>query len=131
MYSSYRGLNMKQINLSIARLLARIPSALPLGMAEFDKWVDEIIALLPKGLENVPKDDIKFVIASAVQRLGQAERWVSKHYFVCLLHKAAASQLAGQIFTDIKDKQKAALAAQQAEVTAPPVVATNAQTPQT
>lgn len=93
----------------IQRLLSYVPSRLPVGMGEFHTWANSIIRLLPKGLENVPDDDKKFVMASAIQRLDPTSNYKSKIYFVKLLHKAAASQIAGQVFVEIKEKQKAAL----------------------
>lgn len=115
---------MKLIN----RLLSYIPTALPLGLTEFETWSESIIALLPKGMTNVPTDDLKFVLASAIQHLGQNRSYVPKSYFVSLAHKAAASQVAGQVFYNIKQKQieAAEKAKQDAEATAQAQVA-NAQ----
>lgn len=116
----YIGANM------IKHLLSYIPHRLPVGMSEFHSWSESIIRLLPSGLENVPDDDKKFVIASAIQRLDPTANYKPKRYFVKLLHKAAASQIAGQIFVEIKEKQKAALEVtkveQPTEVTASQVV---------
>lgn len=107
-------------------ILSYLPSKLPVGMAEFNTWADSIINLLPAGLEGVPTDDKKFVIASTVQRLDPSSNYKPKVYFVKILHSAAAKQVAGQVFLEIKERQKAALEAtkanQPAEVTASQVV---------
>ena len=119
----------------VKQLLAYFPTKLPLGMTEFETFSKSVIELLPPGLDNVPADDKKFVIASAIQRLDPTTNAKAKIYFVKLLTKAAASQVAGQVFLDIKEKQKAVeaeRAAKQAEVTAQtaapecPTVNTNA-----
>lgn len=94
----------------IKRILSRLSSPLPVGMVEFEEWSDAIIELLPKGLESVPREDKQFVLASSIQHLGQNKSRVPLHYFVSLMHKAASSQIAGQIFTNIKEAQKTRLA---------------------
>ena len=122
------------MKLLFKRLLSFIPVGLPDGMAAFELWADSIIELLPEGLANVPKDDKYFVLASAVQHLGQTQAYMPKHHFVKLMRKAAASQVASQVFLNIKAKQQEAakaaeLAAQQpVEVTTSPV-APNVENP--
>lgn len=106
------------MKLLIKRILSYIPSNLPLGVAEFEAWSSSIIELLGPGLESVPKDDMQFVLASAIQHLGQTQSSVPKNHFVRLVRKAAASQVAGQVFVNIKEKQKAAQEAKLAEATA-------------
>lgn len=94
------------MRLCIKRILSRLPTPLPVGMTEFETWSDSIIELLPKGLEAIPREDKQFVLASSIQHLGQNKNKVPKHYFISLMHKAAASQVAGQVFTNIKEAQK-------------------------
>lgn len=116
------------MKLCIKRLLSYIPSNLPLGVAEFETWSTSIIDLLGEGLANVPKDDMQFVLASSIQHLGATKSSVPKNYFVRLVRKAAASQVAGQVFVNIKEKQKAAQEAKLAEATANTLQAANGET---
>lgn len=100
-------------------LLSYIPTALPTGIPEFEVWAAKIIALLPKGLDSVPENDKKFVLASAIQHLPQARARVPNRYFINLLHKAAASQVASQVFLNVKEAQRIAEEAKKlAEATA-------------
>lgn len=97
------------------KLLALLPSKLPVGVQEFDSWAKDIIALLDKGLQEVPVDQVKFALASIIMHLGSTTKTKSKAYFVACLHKTAANQVASQVFQDIKvaqlEAQKAAEAA--------------------
>jgi hypothetical protein len=116
---------MSTLRLFLNHLLSYIPTPLPLGMPQYDTWVKSIEGLLPEALSKVPLDDKKFVLASAIQRLGPVQSRVSKQYFVRLLIKAAATQVASQVFMDVKERQAAVelAAKQQAEATANQVVA--------
>jgi len=96
------------MKLLLKNLASYVPTPLPTGMAAFDTWADSVIELLGPGFENVPKDDKRYVLASAIQHLGATQSSVQKRHFVRLLRKAAASQVAGQIFMDIKIKQQEA-----------------------
>lgn len=96
------------------RFLGLFPSAVPVGLTEFHAWSDSIIATA--GLDTVPAEDQKFVIASLLLHLGPAEAYKPREYFVRSLRKAAASQIASQVFSDIKraqeERMKAAIAPQ-------------------
>lgn len=111
------------MKLQLKRLLSYLPSALPTGITEFENWADSIIELLPPGLDAVPRDDKKYVLASSIQHLGATKCRMPKNYFISVLHKAASSQVAGQVFVTIKENsdkaRQAALEAQKlAEATA-------------
>lgn len=86
--------------------MSYFPTRLPLGMAESDTFVDSIIELLGPGLEKVPKDDIRFVIATNITHLGPKAFKVSKNHFVQVIRTAAAKQIAGQMFQDVKKRQQ-------------------------
>jgi hypothetical protein len=90
------------------KLLSLFPQTLPVGIAEFEVWADSIIGLLGKGFEAVPRDDLHFVIATIIMHLGPQRSLVPKNYFVRSLRKGAANQVAGQVFSNIKEKQKVA-----------------------
>lgn len=109
------------MKLLLKRLLSYLPSRLPVGMSEFDTWSSAIIALTGPIADN---DSLRFALASQIMHQGAAKGSIPKSFFVNSLRKAAANQVASQVFQDIKikqqDAQKAALEAAQptAEVTA-------------
>lgn len=104
----------------IKKALSYLPTKLPTGMTEFDTWSDSIIELAGAFASS---DSMKFVLADMIQRLGSSKSskygtmfgYVPKHHFVLGLTSAAAKQIAGQVFFDLKTKQQAR---QQAEATA-------------
>lgn len=99
--------------LKIKRLLNKvlfaIPSKLPVGMAEFDAWADSIIDTydLPAG---VPKDQFKFVLADHVINTNSNTFLISRFKFAIALRMAASKQIAGAVFTQIKEDQKRLMA---------------------
>ena len=114
---------MKQL---LARFLSFFPTPLPLGMTAYATWQEDVIALIGPIADA---DSLKFCVASEVLRVGPAVNSVSKNYFVRRVRAGAAKQIAGAVFTQIKEKQQtlqreaqqAALAAQKAvEVTPAP-----------
>lgn len=112
----------------IKRLLSLFPSKLPVGRTAFSKWVDDIVELSGPLAD---RDSMEFVLSSAIQHASSNRGYVPKNYFVNTLIKAAANQVAAQVFQDIKIKQqkavedqKAAELAKQAEVTAIPEAVT-------
>jgi hypothetical protein len=104
-------------------LLSLIPRRLPVGITEFHAWADRIIARAGK---IASEDSMKFVLATELIRLEKRVRSISDSFFVNTLHVAAAKQVGGAMFQEIKAKQ----AAQQTvtEVTAPTSGAENAKT---
>lgn len=94
---------MKQL---INKLRSYLPEPLPVGLAEFHKYADSIIELSGKFADE---DSLKFAICSMIMHAGEAKGYLPKQYFVKRLRKVAANQVAGQVFTDIKEKQKVAL----------------------
>lgn len=121
---------MKQINRLLKLLLAFIPTALPVGRAGFDAWADSIIFITG---EYADKDSMKWAMASMIQHAGSTRGYIPKMFFILSLRKAAANQIAAQVFQDIKLKQEEAKkaadeAAKQAEATAPPAVVDETKT---
>lgn len=111
----------------IARIRANFKRNLPVGMAEFHKWADRIIAL---GGKYADEDSLKFALASQIIHMDAKLAAVPDKVFVNLLRKAAANQVASQFFQEIKAKQAQKLADEQAakaaaEVTATPVPETS------
>lgn len=87
-----------------------VPRKLPTGMAEFEKFTDDVISL---GLPTKDRDSVQWVISSAIQHSSKTK--LSKQHFVQLINKSAANQVASQVFLDIKNRQ---LEKQKAEATA-------------
>ena len=84
-----------------ARILSYLPTSLPVGMTEFDKWSDSVIALSP--LPN--NSSSKFTVAVMIPHLDSTTARKPKAYFVRALHKAAANQIAYSIIQELKAKQ--------------------------
>lgn len=100
------------MKLHLDRLLSLIPRRLPVGMTEFHIWADRIISLSGQFADS---DSMKFALASQVMHLGAQRSSVPDRYFVNSMRKAAANQVASQVFQDIKTRQ---LEKAQAEATA-------------
>lgn len=94
------------------------PQKLPVGLTEFNSWAANIIEIT--GAFADP-DSMKFAIASNILHLPPNRSSVSTQFFVRSLRKAAANQVASQVFQDIKNKQQeeAKAAATQSQVAAP------------
>lgn len=103
------------MRLALKRLLSHLPTYLPVGVTEFQSWSRDIIELSGKFADE---DSMRFALASQVLHLGAQKSSVPKHFFVCSMRKAAANQVASQVFQDIKQKQIEAAQKQQAEATA-------------
>lgn len=93
---------MQKFKLILKKLMSLFPTALPVGMAEFNTWSESIIELSGKYADE---DSMKYAIATMIMNLGPQRSHVSKNFFVRSLRKAAANQVAGQVFYDIKTKQ--------------------------
>lgn len=93
--------------------LSYVPRHLPVGMSEFEAWSNRII--LQSGQFADP-DSMKFALASQIMHLAPQRSLVPDQYFIRSMRKAAANQVASQVFQDIKNKQIEAQ--KQAEVTA-------------
>lgn len=93
-------------------LLSYLPSPLPVGRAEFETWSNAIIDLAGPYADPA---SMKYALASNVMHMKHDVGSVPKAYFVKVLRKAAANQVASQVFVDIKEAQlEAAKAAQEA-----------------
>ncbi len=110
----------------INKLLQRIPRKLPVGVKEFNAFADRIIEQSGKFADD---DSMRFAIATNIIHADASKGSVPDSFFISRLRKAAANQVASQIFQDIKTKQaaeqKAALEKQQAEAAATENVATD------
>lgn len=93
-------------------ILSYLPRRLPVGMSEFEAWSGRIIALSGQFADS---DSMKFALASNVMHLGAQKSSIPDQYFIRSMRKAAANQVAAQVFQDIKIKQQEALKAAQAK----------------
>jgi hypothetical protein len=106
---------LNKVKQVIAHLLAYLPSALPIGMTEFDEWAKSVLALT-----NLPDNDsTRFTLASIIPHQDKGAFLTPKIKFAHLMLKAASNQIAFGVMEELKAKQLAAAAAKQAEATAP------------
>lgn len=113
---------IKYVTLLAKQLMSFFPTAVPTGLTEFHIWSNSIIELAGQFADS---DSMKYAIASNLIHLPSTKAYMPKRYFVKAMRKAAANQVASQVFMDIKlaqqqaaEVQKAAELAKQAEVTA-------------
>jgi hypothetical protein len=78
---------------------------LPMGMKEFDEWSDRILsgAMIPS--DN--RESLKAVLSSMILALGHTEDHKPDAYFIHLLRKAAANEVASAVFQAAKAKRNA------------------------
>lgn len=84
-----------------------LASPLPVGMSEFESWSNDIIELVGPIAD---KDSLKYAMASQLMHLDHKVSSIPKQYFVRCLRKAAANQVASQVFQNIKQAQAEAQA---------------------
>lgn len=113
---------MSKLKYFLLRILAYIPTPLPRGMTEYKAWEASIVSLANNLSTN---DDLRWIIAAETMRLAPTRSLVPKAYFLRVMRVAAAKQLAGAVFSDLKEKQKAAAVAAQAAEAAKASTPTN------
>lgn len=106
------------------RILSYFPTKLPLGAVEYQEFLNDIRALLDSRLNAVPDDDISFVVAANITHGSNTADRIAKQKVVRIINAAAAKQVAGQVFQEIKQRQAARQAAQLEQA-----AATTAETP--
>lgn len=84
---------------------ADIERPLPVGMTEFNEFAERILAQCGKYADE---DSMKFALATSIIHADAAKGSLPDKYFIDRLRKAAANQVASQVFQDIKAKQIAA-----------------------
>lgn len=97
------------------QFLGLFPTKLPVGMSEFQTFVDSLQSTYTLPTED--RDSIEFAVATMVMRLGPQTAFKSKFYFYISINAGCAKQIAGTAFHDIKVRQQA-LQNKQAEVSA-------------
>ena len=83
-------------------VLSYFPSPLPIGITEFEKWADSVLALTP--LPN--NESMKWSLATMILHSDKGDAYKAKRYFARCLHKAAANEIAGAYMHELKEKQK-------------------------
>jgi hypothetical protein len=105
----------------VRQALHLIPTAIPVGVKEFDVWASDIISTY-----SFPDNDsVRWALAVKVLHMGETEAYKAKRYFYLAMHKAMANQVVSQVIQDLKTKQANELAAAQAAAT--PAVTTTTQ----
>lgn len=99
---------MNKFKRQLSLALSYLPSKLPVGLTEFNSFSDSIINLSG---EFADRDSMKWAIASQIMHLPPQKSTASKQYFIRSLRKAAANQVASQVFQDLKIKQQEAIEA--------------------
>lgn len=111
---------ISKVKKAFRQIKGLFPSALPQGRTQFDAWVSDIVNTYD--LPTQDSDSISYTFATMIMHLGPQGARKAKYYFVLSMRAAAAKQLAGSIFQEIKIRQQQ-LADQRkaAEATAPQV----------
>ena len=106
---------LEKLKRTVDQVRGLLPSALPCtGTTAFEAWASSI-----ENTYNLPtkdKDSIRFVLTTAIMHLGPTVAFKPKYHFVLLIRASAAKQVAGAVFQEIKNNQKAKQA--EAEATA-------------
>lgn len=93
------------MRLLLLKVLSYFPQRLPVGVTEFEAWADNIIALSGKFADT---ESMKFALSSQILHLPAQSSSVPPQYFIRSMRKAAANQVASQVFQDIKIRQQEA-----------------------
>lgn len=94
------------------QFLGLFPTALPTGVTSFNAWADSFSETYEMPTQD--KTSIRYTLATIIMHLGEQAAFRSKFFFFLTVKAAAAKQVAGQVFYDIKVKQKEAEAAAKA-----------------
>lgn len=81
---------------------------LPVGMAEFETWSE---ALIEQCTGLADPESIKYVLATAIIHGPPDKDRFPDSYFLARIRKAAANQIASQVFQNIKQAQEARIKA--------------------
>ena len=118
----YKELVMNKIIRIIKQIRGLFPSPLPTGVTAFHAWSDDLQATYILPTED--KDSIRYTLATIIMHLGQQAGNKSKYFFYITLKAAAAKQVAGAVFSEIKEKQRAEAAKAAEEAAKAALVAT-------
>lgn len=86
------------------QLLSLLPTKLPVGVSEFESWADSFSEIYDLATQD--RDSIHFILANEIIRLNPRDYFrKSKFYFYLLIQTAAAKQVAGYQFQQVKKRQ--------------------------
>lgn len=88
-----------------------VVEALPQGLTEFNAWADAIIEAA--GAPN--NDSVRFTLAGIILHAPEDAAYKPKSYFIIRLKKLMANQVASFVMHELKEKQKADIAAAAAQ----------------
>lgn len=88
----------------IKRVFGYFPTKLPVGMTEFDKWVDDFIATYPLPTNN--RSDVAYVVATEIVNFSRGTVKKPKQFFYLVIVGGAAKQIAGANMQKIRQKLK-------------------------
>jgi hypothetical protein len=109
---------------ALEQIMKRQP--LPLGRKEFHEWADRIIALA--FIPGATVESQKFMLADMIVHLGPTESHKEDAFFIHSMRKCAANQVAHAMRVEIRDAEKARLAAEEAAKTPGEVPPENKET---
>lgn len=94
---------INKLKLTFKKLLAWVPTPLPVGLTAFNVWVDDVIKTY--GLPY--NDSVRGALAVMVIHSGETTFYRSKRYFGMKLLKGATNEVAHALFMEVKNKQAA------------------------
>lgn len=89
-----------------------IPRPLPVGVTQFNAWVDRFLDTYP--MPTTSRRDVTYVLASMIIHGDKVMAYRSDFRFFLAIWSAAAKQVAGAVFQNIQYELKAEHTAQQA-----------------
>ena len=111
---------MKTVAQKIKKLAKQVrglfPSNLPVGVEAFNSWALELSETYDLPTKDL--DSVKFTLASIIMHSGPKDDKKSNIHFVRTMRAAAAKQIAGHVFYEIKTQQQEAAAKAAAESSA-------------
>lgn len=101
---------IKAVKQKFKKLWAFVPTLLPIGVEAFHTWAADVL-----GTYGFPDNDsTRWALTTMIIHLGPTAAYKPKRYFGLALHAAAAKQVAGGIFHEIKTRQMEAQKAEKA-----------------
>ena len=106
-------MSLKSLKKALNIILSYFPTALPVGMTQYEAWLDSIVELTGPIADEL---SLKWVISNEIMRLAPGRDRVPKAFFVKSLRKYAANQIAAVKVLELKQQQETL--SKQAEETA-------------
>lgn len=84
-------------------LRAMLPSRLPSGFTQLEKWLDEVLELAGLPLDNL---SLRNSLCTMLLQVDAQTMYVTKHHFVRTVQKAIVNQYAFELSQEIRRQQK-------------------------